>query len=239
MNIAIIPARAGSKRIKNKNTKNFLEIPIIQRILNTIDKSRIYKHCIIFTDCEKVKKIVEEFNIYLKNIDFFIVDEPKNIASDNISTYEAIRYLYDNYIAKNSQMFNNDLEQQVLTIIYPTAVGVEEQDLIKCNEIIKNEKYNSIFCCEEVEIFRTFKKENEIFSMRYPEFEFTRSQEIEKSYKDLGQFYMVKSNDFLEQKKIYLDKLYGYVMNSDFVQDINTEYDWKLAELKYKLRWGI
>ena len=54
-------------------------------------------------------------------------------------------------------------------------------------------------------------------------------------YHDCGQFYFVKTNAFLQQKKLLLDNMYGMIMDELEVQDIDNETDWKIAELKYRL----
>ena len=61
MNIAIIPARAGSKRIKNKNIKLFRGKPIIYYSINAAKKSKIFQKIIVSTDSEKIKKISEKY----------------------------------------------------------------------------------------------------------------------------------------------------------------------------------
>ena len=61
MNIAIIPARSGSKRIKNKNIKLFCGKPIIYYSINEAKKSKIFQKIIVSTDSEKIKKISEKY----------------------------------------------------------------------------------------------------------------------------------------------------------------------------------
>ena len=61
MNIAIIPARKGSKRIINKNFKNFLGKPIIEYSINAVLKSKLFNKVIINSDFEE-KKIFKKYN---------------------------------------------------------------------------------------------------------------------------------------------------------------------------------
>ena len=93
-NLAIIPARAGSKRIKNKNIKNFYGKPIIHySIENSLD-SKIFNEIHISTDSKKIKKIVEGKNI---KIDFL---RPKNLATDTTPTYKVIDFTLNEYKKK-------------------------------------------------------------------------------------------------------------------------------------------
>ena len=61
MNIAIIPARGGSKRVKNKNIKNFLGKPIISYVIKQAIKSKLFDYIIVSTDSTKIKKISEKY----------------------------------------------------------------------------------------------------------------------------------------------------------------------------------
>ena len=73
MNVAIIPARSGSKRIKNKNTKIFIDEPIILKTLEKIFKSNIFKKIIVSSDSKKI------LNLCKKNIMFFNIKDHQNI----------------------------------------------------------------------------------------------------------------------------------------------------------------
>ena len=76
MNIAIIPARQGSKRIKGKNIKNFFGKPIISYVIKEVIKSKIFDYIIVSTDSHKIKKISEKYGAKV----FF--KRPKKISND-------------------------------------------------------------------------------------------------------------------------------------------------------------
>jgi N-acylneuraminate cytidylyltransferase len=71
--------------------------------------------------------------------------------------------------------------------------------------------------------------------MIWPENLTKRSQDLEACYHDAGQFYWVKTDFFLKEKKILSDNTGALVISELEVQDIDNEIDWKLAELKYKI----
>ena len=84
MNIAIIPARLSSKRIKEKNIRPFLGKPIISYVIKTALSTKLFKHVIVSTESEKIKKIVEKYGAkvpYLRS---------KKLANDYTSTREVI-----------------------------------------------------------------------------------------------------------------------------------------------------
>ena len=69
--IAIIPARSGSKRIKNKNLINLKGKKLIFHALDQIKKSKMFKNIHVSTESLKIKQIVEKkkFKIdFLKNL---------------------------------------------------------------------------------------------------------------------------------------------------------------------------
>ena len=72
-------------------------------------------------------------------------------------------------------------------------------------------------------------------AFQYPEFERTRSQDLEPIYHDCGQFYMCKSDMFLEKHSLILPKTKAYELPDEEVQDIDTMSDWEIAEAKYKV----
>mgnify|MGYP001997361184 CR=1 FL=1 len=59
--ICVIPARGGSKRIKNKNIKKFINKPIIGQVINNIKTSKCFKDIFVSTDSIKIKKISEKY----------------------------------------------------------------------------------------------------------------------------------------------------------------------------------
>ena len=70
---------------------------------------------------------------------------------------------------------------------------------------------------------------------KWPEHALTRSQDLEPFYHDAGQFYCIKVNRFAEQKKMVMEKTVPIEMPELEVQDIDTEEDWQIAEVKYKV----
>ena len=62
-----------------------------------------------------------------------------------------------------------------------------------------------------------------------------RSQDLEKTYHDAGQFCFFKTQEFFKQNKLYMEKLLPIILDNIEVQDIDSEIDWKLAELKYQV----
>ena len=95
MNIAIIPARQGSKRIKGKNIKNFLGKPIISYAIKKAISSKLFDYVIVSTDSSKIQKISENYGAKV----FF--KRPKKISNDKAKTQDVIIHSLDWFKKKN------------------------------------------------------------------------------------------------------------------------------------------
>jgi N-acylneuraminate cytidylyltransferase len=69
----------------------------------------------------------------------------------------------------------------------------------------------------------------------FPENVNKRSQDLEQTYHDCGQFYFLKTEAFLKTKSLFTKNTAFLEIPESEVQDIDTEEDWKLAEIKYKI----
>ena len=77
-NIAIIPARSGSKRIKNKNIKLFFGKPIIQWTYEILKKSKLFSKIVVSTDSKKIKNVCKKFGVK------YFIERPKKLSTDNV-----------------------------------------------------------------------------------------------------------------------------------------------------------
>ena len=77
--------------------------------------------------------------------------------------------------------------------------------------------------------------ENECLEFKYKEYSRSRSQDLEKWYHDAGQFYMYDAKRFLQEKGAPAGPIMPIYVSELQVQDIDSEDDFKIAELKYQL----
>ena len=221
--IAIIPARGGSKRIPRKNIRNFLGKPIICYSIEAAIKSNLFDEIIVSTDDAEIAEIAIKYGAKVP----FLRSE--NTSDDFATTYDVL----EEVLLKLKEL---KIEFENTCCIYPCAPFINKNILIESFE--KLTSYSSIVPIVPFSfpIQRSFKVVKGVLSYFHPEYEKTRSQDLEKAYHDAGQFYWCKTNDLLVNKSI-LNENTGYIELSDLeVQDIDNEIDWKLAELKYKLK---
>ncbi len=227
-NICIIPARGGSKRIPKKNIKHFLGKPIIAYSIQTAIDSQLFDEVMVSTDDEEIAAIA---NKYGAKVPFL---RSKKNANDFATTVDVILEVIDSY-KRQAKSFDN------ICCIYPTAPFVSIQKLNKSLDILKSKALDSVFPVIQYGFpvqrsMRIFQKD--FVRMIQPDYMTTRSQDLEPTYHDAGQFYWLKTNKILLQKKLWT-KSSGFIVVSELeAQDIDTETDWKIAELKYKMMIG-
>ena len=223
-NLCIIPARGGSKRIPKKNIKSFLGKPIIAYSIEAAIQSKLFTEIMVSTDCQETAEIALEYGAKVPFL------RSKENSNDFATTYDVIKEVIDEY-KKNEVNFKN------ICCIYACAPFVTANKLKQAYQELSNRKVDAIFPVIEYSfpIQRAIKINNgkiKLFNTKYLN---TRSQDLEKSYHDAGQFYWMKTDEILKKGKIITDNCSSIIITELEGQDIDTEIDWKLAELKFKL----
>jgi len=223
--IVIIPARGGSKRIKNKNIKNFKGKPIIYWSIKTAIKSKIFDKVIVSTDNKKIKKIAEKYGAEVPFL------RPKNISSDFATTRDVIKHAM-NFLNKNLNEFED------FCCIYPTSPLLKEKTLVEAFKIYKknkNKKYvfSAVKFSYPVQRGFSINNKNQVKPVNKKKFK-KRSQDLTKIYHDAGQFYMGSIKMLKKNINIFSNQAYPIVLSEEIVQDIDTITDWKIAEIKFK-----
>lgn len=222
--LCIIPARGGSKRIPGKNIKDFCGKPIIAYSIEAALNSHLFDEVMVSTDDQKIAEIA---NKYGAKVPFLRSDEN---ANDFAGLAEVLIEVVAQY-KKNEQIFYS------ICCILPTAPFLTPEKLINVKETFIRGNFDCIFPVVEYSypIQRSLKIEDDYIKMRWPENFSKRSQDLESTFHDSGQFYFIQTETLLKEKKLFTEHSGCIVLDSLEVQDIDTEIDWKLAELKYQL----
>tara|TARA_Y100000748_G_C15467646_1_gene477535 strand:+ start:794 stop:1477 length:684 start_codon:yes stop_codon:yes gene_type:complete len=224
MIVAIIPARGGSKRIPRKNIKNFNGKPMIAWAINEAQKSLLFDQIIVSTDDDEIKKISEQHGAIVP------FTRPTNISDDLTPTVPVISHA----IKEVDKLYG---KVDYACCIYPCSPLLKDSDLIESFNILKSTGENFVYPVVEYthSIFRSMRQsKNGKMEFIYPEFELTRTQDLEEAFHDAGQFYWGKADAWRQHKKMHTDGI-GMRIPSYRVVDIDTEDDWKRAELYFKL----
>ena len=116
MKIAIIPARAGSKRIKNKNIINIFGKPMIQRTIEILLKSKLFDMIIVSSDSKKIQNISRKAGAKV------LFTRPKNLANDFVGTFEVINHTINHLMSIN-------ILPQYVCCVYPTSIMLKPSDI--------------------------------------------------------------------------------------------------------------
>lgn len=222
--LAIIPARGGSKRIPRKNIKPFLGKPMIAYAIENALKSGLFDEVMVSTDDEEIATISKDFGAkvpFMRSI---------QNSNDFAGTFEVIEEVVKEYL-------NRGLVFEEICCIYPCTPLLQVEDLsIAFHKLIQG-AYSSVYpvVSYSTPIQRALTISDEKLEYVNPEHRFTRSQDLEKNHFDPGQFYWMKTDAVIQQKSIFTNNTGYIILDELFVQDIDNETDWKLAELKYKL----
>ncbi|MDL2305364.1 pseudaminic acid cytidylyltransferase [Bacteroides sp. OttesenSCG-928-D19] len=221
-NLAIIPARGGSKRILKKNIKPFLGKPIIAYSIEAAISSNLFDEVMVSTDD---LEIVEVALAYGAKVPFM---RSPNTANDYATIADVLREVLEQYNILG-QVFDN------MCCILATSPLIKTNHLHNAyKKLIQSEDLTSIspIVPFSYPILRGLELNEEgHVNMKWPEYAKTRSQDLATVYHDSGTFYWHKTQPWLSGTLVKG----AIIMNEIEVQDIDTETDWQLAELKYRL----
>jgi pseudaminic acid cytidylyltransferase len=218
MNLCIIPARGGSKRIPKKNIKSFCNKPLISYSIQTAKKSNLFEKIIVSTDSEEIAEMSEKYGAE-------ILYRPDHLADDYASSIDVFEHAINE--------LNKEKKYKYACMIYPTAPFLEIKYLKKGLDKLKNSNacYSFSATTFDYPIWRSFRIKNNRCEMFWPKNYYKRSQDLEEAYHDAGQFYWKKLSC---SKKFKFDGNIPIIIPRYLVQDIDTIEDFIRAELMYK-----
>jgi N-acylneuraminate cytidylyltransferase len=224
MNIAVIPARGGSKRIPRKNIKNFCGKPMIAYAIEVLTASRLFEHVIVSTDDEEIAELSSRCGAKVPFV------RPANLSNDEATT--------DNVLLHAVEQCQN-LYGPLLRgcCVYPTNPFLTQKDLEYGLAILLEHEA----CCSfpvvkyDFPIEQAFVLEGVRPRAKWGEMLSRRSQDFIVHYHDAGMFYWFDVAAFANKKQLFCDNCVAFPIPRDRCQDINTPEDWARAELKYRM----
>ena len=217
--ICLIPARSGSKRLKNKNIKLINNNPLIEIVIKIAKKSKLFSDIFVSTDSKKIKKIAESKGAKVPYI------RSKRISNDKTGTDQVIL----DFIKKTK------IKKDFLFCIYPTAILISPNDLIDAYKVLKKRDSDCLVSMGEFNSspYRSLKIiKNGYIKFWKEKYSNQNSQELEKLYFDAGAFYIYKTKYFKKNKlkMVFPNKTIPYILNHEKSIDINTHDDFKFAK---------
>ena len=224
MNICVIPARGGSKRIPRKNIKEFNGKPIIAYSIEAALKSNCFDQVIVSTDDVEIVEVAKKYGAQVPFI------RPTELSNDYAGTIPVIKHAIE-WLEEN----NNSIES--VCCLYATAPFIQPQTISRAFQQLQESKTDYCFSatCFTFPIQRAIQiTRDDKVEMFYPEYFNVRSQDLEEAYHDAGQFYWGKAQAFKDELPIFSEVATSYILPRYLVQDIDTKEDWIRAEAMYK-----
>lgn len=222
--IAIITARGGSKRIPRKNIKPFLGKPILSYSIEAALVSGLFDTVMVSTDDDEIAQIAKECGA---EVPFYRSEQTSN---DYAATADVVLEVLEEYAKRG-------IYYETACVIYPTAPFLTAEALKKAMDVLLSGNADSVlpvvkfsFPPQRSVVLRDgglVPSDKESMAMR--------SQDLEPHYHDCGQFYCIRVASFLKQQSMIMAHTAPYYMDELTVQDIDTEKDWKIAEMKYRM----
>lgn len=224
-NIAIIPARGGSKRIPRKNIRPFLGKPIMAYVIDAARQSGLFDEIMVSTDDEEIAAIARQYGA---SVPFRRSTET---ASDHATTTEVLTEVLNQY-GQQGSVFD------YACCLYPTAPFITAELLNQAFTKLIFKQFDTVYPIQRFgfPIQRAVLLRDEKVQWLQPDYALTRSQDLEPAYHDAGQFYFFHTTTFQAKQRLITDNSGGIIISEMAAHDIDTETDWQLAELKFRLR---
>jgi len=224
MNVAIIPARGGSKRIPGKNVKLFAGKPIIAYSIQAAKDAGLFDRIIVTTDSEEIAAVARQHGAETPFL------RPAELADDHTPTAPVVAHVLE-------RLQEDGQPADYACCIYATAPFVQAQYIRQGYALLTAKKVSSVFSVTTFPfpIFRALKIEADgQLAMFWPEHELTRSNDLPEAYHDAGQFYWVECQRFMREQRMYTKDAMPIILPRYLVQDIDTPEDWQTAEYMFE-----
>ena len=220
--ICLIPARAGSKRIKNKNIKKFFGKPLLERVIENAKKSKLFNSIYVSTDSLLIKKLATRCGAIVPYI------RSKKLSNN----HAIIKSVIDDFISK---VIENKKENINIFILYPTSIFVDKKMIIKCSQILKKTEYVTTVKKFPHPIQRALKfNKNKLEPLSLKK-KLMRTQDLEDYYYNSGQIDCFKLSAWIKNKMFHKMNAKFIILKDLESVDIDTPDDLKLAQKIFRL----
>jgi N-acylneuraminate cytidylyltransferase len=227
MNLCVIPARGGSKRIPRKNIRAFCGKPMIAWSIEAAQSSGCFDQIIVSTDDAEIADVARQWDA---GVPFM---RPAELADDFAGTVPVIAHAVQWFLDQN-------MEPESVCCLYPTAPFAEPADIRKGLEFLAQAAPDRFvftitpYASPIQRALRLDPQSGEVHIWQSDQFS-KRSQDLEPAYHDAGQFYWGRPQAWLRSANLF-EGSKPLLLPRWRVQDIDTEDDWKRAELLYEVR---
>ncbi|MFA6536529.1 MAG: acylneuraminate cytidylyltransferase family protein [Candidatus Paceibacterota bacterium] len=224
--LGVIPARGQSKGLPGKNIKKLAGKPMIAYTIEAAKKSQLISHLIVSTDDKKIAAISKKYGVEVPFL------RPAELAKDDTPQLPVMQH------AINFMEQREGLKFDYIVILQPTS-PLKTVEIIDgtLDELIKSGADSAVSIAEvrSNHPIKIKKFENgKVIPFCLPEPEGLRRQDFPKAYKRSSDAYAMKRDTIMVKNRLYGDNIAGFVVDSEFVVDIDSQEDFLVAEYKLK-----
>ena len=223
MVLAIIPARKNSKRLPNKNILPLCGKPMIMWTIEAALKSKYIDRVVVSSDCPKILEIGRKLEVST-------VKRPAYLATDTASSIEAIKHCIESI---------KDVYDYII-LLQPTSPLRKSFHIDSAFKMLIKKDADAIISVVETEHSPEWSNKipqnGSMIGFIKDSIINKRSQDLEKYYKLNGAIFICQRNKLLKQNSFFIDEnVFCYIMEKEFSLDIDTIFDFKLAQFFMQL----
>lgn len=224
LNIAIIPARGGSKRIPRKNIRRFHGQPMIIWSIKAAQASGLFDRIIVSTDDLEIADVAKDAGAEVPFL------RPDALSNDFATTGDVIKHALSALVAQGSVY-------RFACCLYATAPFVTPEAIRRGHDAMQGGAAYAFSVTEYAfPIQRALRRQGEGVEMFDPKYALTRAQDLEPAFHDAGQFYWGRCDAWAQALPIFAPHSVPIPLPRHDVVDIDTEDDWVLAEKLFAVR---
>ncbi|MGI9519647.1 MAG: pseudaminic acid cytidylyltransferase [Pirellulaceae bacterium] len=229
MNIAIIPARGGSKRIPRKNVRPFCGRPMISWSIQAAQACGLFDRVLVSTDCPEIGRVAEDYGA---SVPFM---RPAELSDDHTPTIPVVRHAIDVVLQQGHAIDH-------VCCVYATAPFIRTSDLLQGHaKLVDDDQLEFVVSVTEFAfpVQRALTAKGNCVEMIWPEHELTRSQDLPPAWHDAGQFYWGRPDAFQRRDGFFNARTAAVILPAHRVVDIDTPDDWTRAEMMFLASRGV
>lgn len=219
-NIAVIPARKGSKGVKDKNIRELNGKPLLAYSIEAAEQSGLFDCIHVSTDSETYAQIAKEFGA-----DVPFLRDPA-LAGDTSDTWDALRYVLQRYAEAGK-------EYDTVTLLQPTSPLRDASDIRGAFAVMEEKQADSVISVCRAEhsplLCNTLKADGSMEGF-LDTGRVGRRQDCEPYYQLNGAIYIQKTQLLTAKKNLYGEKSYAFIMSAEHSVDIDSELDFLFAQ---------
>ena len=220
--IAIIPARSGSKGLRDKNIIELCGHPLIYYTIKAAEDSNCFETIMVSTDSERYAEVARKCG---GEVPFLRSEE---MSGDNAGSWDTVREVLNGY-----KEIGKDFDY--VALLQPTSPLRSAEDIKGVVDLLAKDEVNAVVTVTEVEhpvqwCF-TMPDNHSMYKLADSPYNYMRRQELDTYYRENGAIFLVDAKKIINPEyNFYADACFGYIMPRERSVDIDTEMDFRLAK---------